>query len=85
MLKLKKDDYEFFFELLDKEQQNILIPVATIQGEDAIIDDEEIEVDLYDWLNDLVVQEGLDEGYNPNSIGKRLEAISDYVYSVIEA
>lgn len=56
-----------------------------IQEDKVMIDNKGLEVDLYDWINDLVVLKSLDEQYNPNSIGKRLEKLSDYVYSIIEA
>lgn len=85
MVIIKKDDYDFLFKPLDKEKQDALAPIAVIQEDKAMIDNEDLEVDLYDWINDLIVLKGLDEQYNPNSIGKRLEKLSDYVYSVIEA
>ncbi|ABB14096.1 hypothetical protein [Carboxydothermus hydrogenoformans] len=84
MLKFSKEDYEFFFPLLDKENQEILKKVAVVNEDEVIIDDEEIEVDLYEWLNDLVVTKGFDKRYNLNSIGQRLEKLSDYVFSIIE-
>lgn len=84
MLKFRKEDYEFFYPLLEKENQEILKKVAVINENEVIIDDEDVEADLYEWLNDLVVIHGLDEEYNINHIGWRLEKLSDYVFSVIE-
>ncbi len=85
MVIIKKDDYDFLFKLLDKEKQDTLAPIVVIQEDKVMIDNKGLEVDLYDWINDLVVLKSLDEQYNPNSIGKRLEKLSDYVYSIIEA
>lgn len=84
MLKFSKNDYDFFFSLLEEEEQKALTTVTTIQNDDILIDDENTEVDLYDWLNELVVSKGMDKNYNINNIGKRLEKLSDYVFSVIE-
>lgn len=84
MLKIKKEDYDFFYPLLSKEKQKTLIPAVSDQGDSVIIDDEENEIDLYDWLNDLVVEKGFDENYKITNVGERLEKLSDYVFSVIE-
>ncbi len=85
MLTFKKDDYEFFFPLLGKDEQKALTSIAANQGDSVLIDDEDTEINLYDWLNDLVVLKGLDKDYEVNSAGKRLEKLSDYIFSVIEA
>lgn len=84
MLKFNKDDYDFFFPLLEEDEQKILAAVATSQDNEILIDDEDIEVDLYDWLNDLVASKGMDKDYDVNDTGKRLERLSDYMFSVIE-
>lgn len=84
MLKFSKNDYDFLFNLLEEEERKELTSVTIIQNDDVIIDDENTEVDLYDWLNELVVSKGMDKDYNVNSIGNRLEKLSDYVFSVIE-
>lgn len=84
MLKFSKNDYDFFFNLLEEEERKELTSVTIIQNDDVIIDDENTEVDLYDWLNELVVSKGMDKDYNVNSIGNRLEKLCDYVFSVIE-
>ena len=84
VLRIKKIDYEFFYPLLDEEKQKVLASITVEQRDDVIIDDEDIEMDLYDWLNDLVVEKGFNENYGVNNLGERLEKISDYVFSMIE-
>ncbi|MDF2486733.1 MAG: hypothetical protein K0R46_2901 [Herbinix sp.] len=84
MLTIKKDDYDFFFPLLGTDEQAMLAS-AVFEWDDSIaINDEDIAAELYEWLNDLVVEIGFDKVYEVNDIGKRLEKISDYIFSVIE-
>lgn len=42
------------------------------------------EVNLYEWLDGLIVKKGFNRGYNLNDIGKRLEKLIDYVFSAIK-
>ena len=85
MIRINNEDHEFFFKLLDKDKKNILsTTTAIVQDGNVIINDEDIEADLYDWLNDWLIEKRLDENYKPDNIGKRLEKISDHIYSEIE-
>lgn len=84
MLAVKNEDYNFFLPLLSDDEQSVITSVAKPQNGDVLIQDEDVAIDLYDWLNDLVVTNGFDEEYELNDTGKRLEKISDYVFSAIE-
>lgn len=85
MLKFKTEDYEFFYPLLESGQQKALSSCSEKAGDQMVVDDEDIEVDLYDWLGDAIVAHGLtDDQQAVSNVGARLESIMDEVYAIIE-
>lgn len=61
LLVFKKEDYDFFYHMLNNAKQEELSSKAVNQEDRVVVDNEDIEIDLYDWLNDLVVERGFDK------------------------
>ena len=46
--------------------------------------DDDLELDLYDYLQDKQVEFGFDKDYNPNEDWEKIQKIIDEVYNQIE-
>lgn len=84
MLQFNKLDYDFFHSLLDAEKQAKLRECVIEMPDEVVVKDMDIAAELYDWLNDLVVYKGLTENQDAvTDVGRRLNALSDYVFTMI--
>lgn len=84
--------------ILNKKQNDNLIRIVDdIKLKDKILNvsnlinenyhynmDEDLEIDLYDFLQDKQVQIGYDEGYIPNSKWEEVQKLIDELYHQLE-
>ena len=75
----------FFSPYLEKKDQNVLNAKVSINNNEVLINDIDVAVDLYDWVNDAVIKYGmLEDQDDVNEQGRELERIADYLYDQIE-
>lgn len=85
MIKVSKEDHNYLFDILDDELKKRINNVLVIEDDNCIYNaDENLELDLYDYLQDKQVECGFDREYNPNENWRKIQKIIDEVYNQIE-
>lgn len=85
MIKISKEDHNYLFDILDDEFKKRINNVLVIEDDNCIYNaDENLELDLYDYLQDKQVECGFDKEYNPNENWEKIQKIIDEVYNQIE-
>ncbi|NLK93993.1 MAG: DUF1128 family protein [Clostridiales bacterium] len=86
MIILNKKQHDNLINLVDDlELKDKILNVSSLINEDYHYDmDDDLEIDLYDFLQDKQVQIGYDEGYNPNSNWEDVQKLIDELYYQIE-
>lgn len=86
MIILNKKQHENLIKAVDDLQlKDKILNVSNLINENYHYDmDDDLEIDLYDFLQDKQVQIGYDEGYNPNSNWEEVQKLIDELYYQIE-
>lgn len=84
MVKINIDDFNFVYNLLEKQDKDKLKKHSKADGDSTFIEDDMAD-DLYDLIIDLTTLHGFNKEYEINETGKRLEDIGDLIYDQIEA
>lgn len=86
MIKLNKKQQDNLIKIVDDlELRDKIINASNLINEIYHYDtDDDLENDLYDFLQDKQVQIGYDEGYNPNSNWEDIQNLIDELYYQME-
>ncbi|MDY4950315.1 MAG: hypothetical protein SO128_13200 [Clostridium cadaveris] len=86
MIKLSKEHHNYLISILDDHLKKRIINVLMIENNNYMYNaDDDLELDLYDYLQDKQVEFGFDKDYNPNEDWEKIQKIIDEVYNQIEA
>lgn len=86
MIKLNKKQHDNLIKIVDDlELRDKILNVSKLINENYNYNmDDDLEIDLYDFLQDKQVQTGYDEGYNPNSNWEDIQSLIDELYYQME-
>lgn len=85
MIKLSKEHHNYLISILDDYLKKRIINVLMIENNNYMYNaDDDLELDLYDYLQDKQVEFGFDKDYNPNEDWENIQKIIDEVYNQIE-
>lgn len=80
IVKLNPQQYEFLKATLGKERADLFECLANGNGVSLEVNDE-IIVEISDWVGEKIQKEGFDENYELNEQGKILGQLEDLLYS----
>lgn len=81
MIKLDKENHNYLQSILDKELKNRILKVESLNNDIYQYDmDDDLEIDLCDFLEDKQVEIGFDENYKPNLEWEKIQKILDELY-----
>lgn len=86
MIKLNKEQHEHLIQIVDDfHLREKILQVATLNNDSYQYDmNDDLEIDLYDYLQDKQVEIGFDKDYNPNENWEKIQKIIDEVYIQME-
>lgn len=79
IVKLNTQQYEFLKATLGKERAELFEYLANGNGVSLEVNDE-IIVEISDWVGEKIQKEGFDENYELNEQGKILEQLEDLLF-----
>ena len=81
MIKLDKENHNYLESILDEELKNRILNVESLNNDIYQYDmDDDLEIDLCDFLEDKQVEIGFDENYKPNLEWEKIQKILDELY-----
>ncbi|WP_026750521.1 hypothetical protein [Sediminibacterium sp. C3] len=80
IVKLSANQYEFLKNTLGKERSDLFKHLSNGNGVAIGINDE-VVIEIRDWVGEKLQKEGFDENYELNENGKILEQLEDLLYS----
>jgi hypothetical protein len=80
IVKLNSNQYDFLKNTLGQERSDLFKHLSNGNGVALGINDE-VVIEIRDWVGEKLQKEGFDENYELNEHGKILEQLEDLLYS----
>lgn len=80
IVKLNSNQYDFLKNTLGQERSDLFKHLSNGNGVALGINDE-VVIEIRDWIGEKLQKDGFDENYELNEQGKILEQLEDLLYS----